>query len=297
MSVSPPPAPPPVLRVTRYDQAYAGVLSAFLGLAAMFGLVSAVWYATRLPPKIQAVPVELFELPGGYADGSPDETLRVDSPEPEAADASPVEQVTEQLEIAEALETVTDLTAVSADPVQQQFETGLQNTGRPGSAKGTGRRPFGEGGAGSGIPREQRWFVRFGDQAGLDEYARQLDFFGIEVGALLPDRRLAYLSQMSSPQPRVRYVQTGKGEQRLYMTWQGGERRLADVQLFAKAQLDIPPGVPLFHFYPPGVENQLAQLERAYRGRPAEQIKRTYFAVIGTAGNYRFTVIRQVFVE
>jgi hypothetical protein len=69
------------------------------------------------------------------------------------------------------------------------------------------------------------------------------------------------------------------------------------VQLFAKAQIDVPPGTPIFHFYPPAVENQLAQLERGFRGRPAEQIKRTYFSVDGTPGNYRFTVVRQMFRE
>jgi hypothetical protein len=288
---------PPVLQVTPYDKAFAGVIAVFLALAAVCGIVSAVWYANRLPEKVQAVPVELFELPGGFEDGAVDETLRVDSPEPERSDASPVEEVTEQLEIAEALESVTDLSAVSAEPVQQQFETSLANTGSPGSAKGTGRRALGAGGGAAGIPREQRWFVRFGDQAGLDEYARQLDFFGIELGALLPDARLAYLSQLTQPRPNVRFVRTGKDEARLYMTWQGGERRVADVQLFARAQVDVPPGSPMFHFYPPAVENQLAQLERAYRGRPVEQIKRTYFAVDGVAGNYRFSVVRQLYLE
>uniref|UniRef100_A0A7C2JZW4 Uncharacterized protein n=1 Tax=Schlesneria paludicola TaxID=360056 RepID=A0A7C2JZW4_9PLAN len=208
-----------------------------------------------------------------------------------------MEEVTEQLEIAEALETVTEISAVAAEPVQQQFETNIANAGSPGSAKGTGRRALGAGGGSAGIPREQRWFVRFGDQAGVEEYARQLDFFGIELGALLPDFRLAYLSQLSQPRPMVRFVKSGKDEARLYMTWQGGERRVADVQLFAKAQVDVPPGAPLFHFYPPAVENQLAQLELSYRGRPVKEIKRTYFTVEGTARNYQFRVVRQLYLE
>jgi len=290
-----------MLQVTSYDKAYAGVFASFLALLALCALVASIWYANREPPKIQTVPVELVELPGGYEDGVVGETLRVDSPLPETDNPSPAEEVSDQLEIAESLASALDLSVgatVSVASAAQQFETGIRNAGKPGSAKGTGRRALGSGGGkGSGFGREQRWFVRFGDQAGLDEYARQLDFFNIEIGALLPDKRLAYLSKLSQPRPNIRYVNTGKDEARLYMTWLGGDRRFADVQLFAKVQLDIPPTVPVFHFYPPAVEAQLAQLERAYRGRPADQIKRTYFSVDGSAGAYKFTVVRQQYLE
>ena len=50
-----------------------------------------------------------------------------------------------------------------------------------------------------GLPREQRWFIKFGDEESVDKYAEQLDFFGIELGALFPDRgELIYLSKMST---------------------------------------------------------------------------------------------------
>ncbi len=247
--------------------------------------------------------MELVELPGGFEDGTPGETLRVDSPLPEVRDAAPVEEVSDRVEIAEALSTVADAAesgvglAVASDQTQPQFDTGIENKGRPGSAKGTGRKGLGVGGGTGGFPREQRWFVRFGDKAGIDEYAKQLGFFGVELGALLPDSRLAYLSKLNQPVPDVRYVKTGKDEQRLYMTWQGGDRRGADVELFKRANIEVGPDTTIFHFYSKATESKLAQLERDYKGRPVGMIRRTYFVVEVVAGGYQFAVTRQTYFQ
>lgn len=289
--------PPPVLHTTRYDRAMAGVIAVALMLAIACGVVTAVWAVTRQPAPPRAVPVELIEISGGSEDGAIDETLRVDSPDPETADASPADEVSSEMEIADALESVTELSDVAAEPVQRQFDSGLKNTGQPGSASGTGRRALGSGGGAAGIPREKRWFIRFAEEADLDEYARQLDHFQIELGALLPAGELVYLSRVSQPMPLVRRIPTGKDEQRLYMTWQGGARRFADTQLFARNGINVPAEAPVFHFYPPPVEAELAQLERAYRNRPVEQIKRTYFVVIGARNGYQFEVARQLYLQ
>ncbi|MBI1345778.1 hypothetical protein GC163_05770 [bacterium] len=289
--------PPPVLRVTSYDKAVSGVIAAVLAIGALCVGVTTVWMTNRVAPPAKAVPVELIELPGGFDDGSVDETLRVDSNDPEVTDASPTDEISEELEIAESLDSVTELSDVAAEPVQRQFETSVKNSGKRGKVSGTGRRALGAGGGQGGIPREQRWFVRFSDEVDLNEYAKQLDFFRIELGTLLPGGELVYLSQISTPKPMIRRIQTGKDEQRLYMTWQGGQRRFADAQLFARSGINTPPNAPLFHFYPPEIENQLAVLERDYRGKPASQIKRTYFSVEPAGNGYRFEVVRQLYID
>ncbi|HET6424305.1 MAG TPA: hypothetical protein VFG20_11515 [Planctomycetaceae bacterium] len=290
-------APIPVLRVTQYDRAAAGVIAAFVVLAVICVAIVSLWMSTRPVPVALAVPVEIVDLPGGFLDGSIDETLRVDAAGPEVFNASPADEVsTTQLEIAESLESSTSMSDIAgaAAPTQQQFETGgTKNIGQKGSAKGTGPRPYGFGGPGAGLPREQRWFVRFDSQVSLDEYAKQLDFFKIELGALLPDGRLAILSQTAQPKPALRYIARGSDEQRLFMTWQGGERRFADVQLFAKAGVTVPGDAPLFQFYPKDIEAQLATLERDYRNRTAREIKRTYFVVIPQGAGFGFQVVRQ----
>ena len=303
MSARPTSIVTPVLKTTLYDRAssWSMVLFAAVGIVCL-GVVSK-WLADRLPPPPEGVTMELVELPGGFEDGTPGETLRVDSPLPEVRDAAPVEEVSDRVEIAEALSTVADAAesgvglAVASDQSQPQFDTGIENKGRPGSAKGTGRKGLGVGGGTGGFPREQRWFVRFGDKAGIDEYAKQLGFFGVELGALLPDSRLAYLSKLNQPVPDVRYVKTGKDEQRLYMTWQGGDRRGADVELFKRANIDVGPDTVIFHFYSKATESKLAQLERDYKGRPVGVIRRTYFVVEVVAGGYQFAVTRQTYFQ
>lgn len=287
----------PVLRDTLYDRVSSWTIALFIGAAGLCFCVVAVWITNRLPAPPTAVPVELVEVPGGFEDGSPDETLRVDSPDPEVQDASPSEMPADQTEIAEALETVVELSEAATQQVQQQFDTGVQNTGKASSAKGTGKKGLGIGPGTGGLPREQRWFVRFGDRAGVDEYAKQLQFFGIELGALLPDGRLAYASNLTDPAPSVRYAASGAGEQRLYMTWQGGDRRGADVELFKRAGVAVQADTVIFHFYPKETESQLVRLEVDYRGRPVKQIRRTYFAVEPSGQGYQFSVVRQIYLQ
>jgi hypothetical protein len=287
----------PVMRVTLYDSVSSWAISLFVGVLLTCLAVVTVWITTRPPKRPDAVPVEIVEMPGGFEDGSPDETLRVDSPEPESRDAIPAESVADQVEIAEAIEAVVEMSEAATQQVQQQFDSGIQNSGKVGSAKGTGRRALGFGPGTGGIPREQRWFVKFGERASLEEYAKQLDFFKIELGALLPDGRLAYLTNVSNPIPQVRYVKTGSDEARLYMTWQGGDRRAADAQLFAKANVVVRGDTIIFHFYPKPMENTLAKLELEFRNRTVKQIRRTYFAVEPDGGGYKFSVFRQILFQ
>lgn len=287
----------PVMKVTLYELVSSWVIALFIGLLSACVLVVSIYLSTRLPKPQQAVQIELLESPGGSEDGSPDETLRVDSPEPEVRDAVPADMVTDQVEISAAVESVVEMSDAATTHVQQQFDTSVQTTGKVGSAKGTGRRALGFGTGTGGFPREQRWFVRFSERASLEEYAKQLEFFGIELGALMPDARLAYLTNLSAPTPQVRYVKGGADESRLYMTWQGGERRSLDVQMFARANVQLRGDTVIFHFYPKVTENKLAQLEFEYRNRPAKQIRRTYFAVEPDGAGYKFSVFRQIPVQ
>lgn len=282
----------PNLRVSRYEITAAAMISGVVGLAALCAVVVAIFWVTRQPPPFKVTPVELVEWPGGFEDGSPDETLRVDSPEPERLDASPAEIEAKDIEIVETLETVLQLSEQSAEIVQQQFDTGVESRGKPGSAKGTGRKPLGRGDGKGGMPREQRWFVRFAEKDEPQEYARQLEFFGIELGSLLPDGRLAYLPKPT--QPDVRFVNDGSAEGRLYMTWQAGQRRSVDEGLFRSVGVSVNRDLPIFHFYPPETEAQLARLELDYRGLPVRKIRRTYYAIQRKGRGYEFVVTKQI---
>ena len=287
----------PVLRVTRYEQVSAFLVAIVAGLVFAVVLLGFAWYSTRIPKPREPVPVELVELTGGSEDGAVGETLRVDSPLEANPEAGAPESASDEPEVRESLDNVLELTDTAVTQTTRQFDMGVRNpVGQPGSAEGTGRRPLGSGpGSGGGFPREQRWMVRFGDQANLDEYARQLDFFGIEFGAVI-DGKLVYLSKLSSPRPATRTAANGANEKRLYMTWRGGGRKQADLQLFRKAGIEVGNGV-IFHFYPKETEDRLARLELDYRKRKANDIRRTFFAVKSAETGYEFAVAHQTYLK
>ena len=290
-------ARPPIIRVTRYEEVSSFLFAIIGGLAVAVGLLALLWYSTRVAKPREPVAVELFEDTGGSEDGAPDETLRIDSPEPPSPDAAVGDVGSEETDVQENLDQVVALADDAVVETQRPLDLGVRNARKPGSAEGTGgRRPLGSGtGSSGGFSREQRWLVRFADQSNLDEYARQLDFFGIEFGAVV-DGRMVYLSKLASPRPSVRTSASGANEKRLYMTWQAGGRKQADLQIFRKAGIDVGEGA-MFHFYPKEAENTLARLELAYRNRTAREIRRTYFAVNRVDKGYDFTVVHQTYLK
>lgn len=152
---------------------------------------------------------------------------------------------------------------------------------RPGSpfgtVGGTGRPPIGFGKGKGGFPREMRWFVKFVERGTLDEYAQQLEFFGVELGALMPDGKLVLVSKLTAGKPTAhRDQRTGRKAAVLHL--EGGTRKGLDLQLFQKAGVDASNAL-IMHFYPPETENQLAVLELEYKKKKANEIKKTYFAV------------------
>ncbi|MCY2966184.1 MAG: hypothetical protein NT069_21565 [Planctomycetota bacterium] len=285
----------PYMKTTSYEQVSSVLFSVLGALVIAVIFLGVAWFSTQKPTVREPVMIELVEDPGGSEDGAPDETLRVDAPLPESNDATPAEVETEERQTEQSFESVLELADQAVAQTEAQFDVGVQNTGKPGSASGTGKRPLGRGNGKGGFPREDRWYVRFASLSGADEYARQLDFFGIELGAVI-NGKLTYISKLSGGAPVVRTVNGGKNETRLYFTWQGGNRKQADVQLFRKAGIDVG-NAPLLHFYPKQTEDALAQLEFKYRNRKASEIRRTFFEVNPSKAGYDFEVVRQTYLK
>ena len=284
------------MRVTGYDRVSSLMISIVLGLIVGVVAVIAWWSTTRPPQQEILVPLEMVELSGGSEDGAPDETLQVESPEDPNPNPSPTEELLDENELTETLENVVELADRANQQLQQQQSNAAETSGTPGSAAGTGRRALGSGPGSGGIPREQRWFIRYADRVSSDEYARQLDFFKIELGVLQPTGQLVYVSNVSQPKPTTRVSKSGAGEKRLYMTWQSGERRVADEALFKKAGVNVAGGI-LFHFYPADTERLLATLEQRYANRKPDEIRRTYFVVVKKGRGYDFVVTRQTYIQ
>ena len=284
----------PVMTVTRYDSVNAGMVTLVGGLAFTVITLVIIWLTNRIPEPDAPPMLELLELPGGFEDGAIDETLKVDSEEELREDPAVAETPTEETEIQEMLDTVMELSEQATQIAQQQFQDNPTNSGTPGRAEGNGRRPFGSGGPGAGIGRDQRWFISFSDGSET-VYARQLDFFGIELGAF-DGRQLTYIKNVSTASPAKRTRTVGKGEERLRFNWKGGERRRVDNALFRKAGVNAQQSL-IFHFYPPPTEQLLARLELAYANRPVKEIRRTYFTVRSDGNGYKFVVTRQLYLR
>lgn len=285
-------APSPVMQVTRYEQVSTFMLALVVAVGLAFAGLTVVWFTLRPDRDVVRVPVELIEIPGGVEDGAIDETLKVESEEELATDPSVNDLQEEDVQIEETLENVVELADQAAEQTPQLFEQQPVSSGTGGRADGTGRRALGQGTGESGLPREQRWFIRFDDNGTLEEYARQLDFFGIELG-LIESGRITYLTNLAADRPTTRIATSGGGESRIHFNWRGGSRRQADAKLFAKAGLNIGPNLVL-HFYPENTVQQLARAERDWRGVPPDRIRRTWFVVNRLrAGGYEFRVTRQ----
>lgn len=284
--------PPPEMRVTPYDRVSSFMMAVVVGLALSVFCILTYWWANRPPPPMDLVPLEMLEVSGGYEDGNPEDTWELESPDPETPEASLIEEQTEEVSVEEVLDNVVEL----SDQATQQFEQvradAAKNQGKQGSASGSGGRPLGMGPGMGGVPREQRWFIRFAEGRSIDEYAKQLDFFGIELGVLQPTGELVYVSGFSGA-PKKRVAQSGKEEQRLYMTWQSGERQKSDAQLLRKAGVEVTGRSVVFHFYPKQTEQLLAKLEFDYRKKQPQEIRRTYFLVQQKGNGYVFEVTRQ----
>lgn len=309
---------PPAISLTQHDKVTSGLFAVCMLLGTTTFLLVTIWIANMLPsPKPPPVVQLLEEDPGGdphgFVDGTPGETLALGSPDvdPNAPTMAEAEEVPDTAEVsAESLDAVADVSDAtemeSADaspdaPVaNRSFAMASVVPARPGSPfgtkGGTGRPPIGFGKGKGGFPREMRWFVKFVERGTLDEYAQQLEFFGVELGALMPDGKLVLVSKLTAPKPTVRTVTNGQEEKRLYFTWKGGTRKGVDLQLFQKAGVDATNAL-IMHFYPPQTENQLAVLELQYKNRKASDIKKTYFAVRAAKQGYEFTITSQTAIK
>ncbi len=280
----------PHTRVTPYDITTAGLIAAISMLGLTLITLIAIWLANLLPTQVVLEP-QMTAGDGGWEDGDENATPDVESPEDPSDDPSVANDQSDVTELMEITDPIMEASDSAAQLVEPTSFTDASNSGNPGSAEGTGGRPFGSGGPGrGGTRREQRWFVQFADKGNLKSYAQQLDYFGIELGVMFPvEERLVYMNAISRDTPTTREVKTGDSEKRLYMNWEGGERKEADIELFQKAGVDARPGT-ILHFYPEKLENQLAQLELAYANRPVSQIRRTYFEVQRKGDAYEFVV-------
>ena len=280
------------MRETRYDLATSLLIAAVVLMTGTVIALISVWLSNLLPERTH-LGVQMIAGEGGFVDGSPDESLNIESPENVSSDPS----LSNDQQNTELQEVLDHMLTVSADASQVELPaefTDPDSGGNPGSAEGTGGKPLGTppaSGSG-GTKREQRWFVEFADSGDLLLYSQQLDFFGIELGVAWPDGRIVYLSNLSTTAVR-RDTTVGNDDGRLFFGWQGGDRIKADRELLRRAGVTNVDEGMILHFYPAETENRLAELELNFANRPSSQIRRTNFRVERDGDDFVFRVTGQ----
>lgn len=235
-----------------------------------------IWLTNQIFLKQAAVPVEMMEL--GEGDGPLGGDMKLEGPADEEVELDePV--------LAETLAAIADAVAVNTAMLDDPSLGKKRGAGRGGGGRGLGR------GSGSGSGMARRWEVHFIEGNTLETYAKQLDSLGIELGVLLPDNQVLYVSKLSRASPQKR-VGPASEEKRYYLTWRSGELQQADHELLSRAGVRSK-GRIIVKFLPPHVEAQLAQLEKTHAGPDADKVRKTRFGIRKDGSGYSFFVIDQ----
>ena len=276
------------LRTSSYDQASSMLVALLILVGLMVAIMFAIWASKQTWFTKRPIPISLVEEePGGGGNGAPS-TNDLEEPVPEEV------EVIEDPPVEVTLEAITDVVSIEVavtDDVKPMYQ------GR-GQGRGTGDgRGVGPGGDGTAdiIPRWERWVIKYSTES-TETYARQLDAFGIELGAVggSGGQSVDYAGAFSSGAPKRRSGPAAE-EKRLYMTWRTGTLQAADLELLGRAGIAAK-GRIVLQLYPKPIEDQLALLERDRSGgRDVKEILKTVFAVRGKGGTYEFFVTDQFY--
>lgn len=278
------------LRISAYDQVASLLISLLILIGFLVALLLIIWLTSRLMFVPRAVPVELLEY-SGRGDHAAGYERDIEEPGMEELD----ELMEPQLEA--TLDAVTELVSTQAaayDAIETAAASSSKGSGM-GDSRGPG--PLGDG-RDDIVPPWDRWEIRFASSS-MNAYARQLDFFKIELGAAGGgSSTIDYASNLRIASPATRRGDP-ESEDRLYMSWRDPNSPLAafDRQLLAKAGIATQRRLVL-QFYPKDVERLLMTIEastaEARRHKPQEFLK-TIFGVREAGNGYEFYVIDQIF--
>lgn len=138
------------------------------------------------------------------------------------------------------------------------------------------------------------WEIQF-YKTSLITYARQLDFFRIELAVLYPDGRVAYITNLSDTKPTVRIVSNpGNKETRFCLSWRRGELKKADEELLARANEAFDKGI-VIKFLSFQLEAQLEELEKAHAGSETRPVEKTRFGIKPVDNGFAFYVLEQTY--
>jgi hypothetical protein len=278
------------LAVSAYDRAASWVLSLNILAGVAVALLLLFWLGQVMEFQGAQSTVVLVENVAGRGDHAAGFARDIEAPGIEELEEETQPQVEQLLE---AVTEVVSLEAASLDTMQTTMFS--SNTG---SGLGDSRPPGPLGEGDDIIPRGERWEIQYNSN-NLEAYARQLDYFRIELGVVGGgESQVDYAFQLSNARPSTRRGPGGESEKRLYMLWTSGALKQFDLQLLRAAGIRTA-GRIVVQFYPQAVEDQLARIEMDFARRngktSVKQIKKTLFGVRGQGAAYEYFVVSQVY--
>lgn len=274
------------LKTTRYEKVTSAIVAANLVLAFAVTLLLGFWLVRVSAPLLRDrfYQIETANLRAADQDSSRRRELATPEAQELGLDESSVESLVQQVAVLAPL--VADLEHHDASKLSSPTP---RFTASAPDARQRGGPDV--------IPPWARWQIQW-DVTSLEEYARQLDHFEIELGCGGGKPLMDYACQLSTATPHVR---TGRGgdEQRIYMTGRDEDVLAANRQLLAKAGIATEERVTL-QFLPPSLCHDLAKREIQYaasRGHGLSEVRRTHFAVRRHATTYEFYVVEQEYLK
>ena len=270
------------LRISRFDIVTSLFMALILFIGVFVTLLFIVWITSRWDFGPRAI-APIIENPAGRADNA--EGLERDFDPPSA------EEVEELLEptLEETISAVTDaVSQVAATVATNQSMSESQGDSRPPGPEGEGEDI---------IPRFERWQLNFSAH-NINEYATQLDFYKIELGAIGGNIQGVDVASNLSGAPKSNRIVNTEEEKRLYFIWTTPSPLMQyDRQLLQKAGVALDGKRQMLKFIPPDLENLLAHTELEYaksKGHPSvTEIAKTIFESKSGGGGYQFEVVSQ----
>ena len=273
--VPPEPVSGPSLKSSRYDRVAGMLISTLILSGASVAMLFVVWLSTQ--PEVPRT-FKLIQFVDEHGETVPAGSEELETPQLAELSEAPL------------LEPVVELsTLLSSEVVAVAAQLGTDSINAGPSEKddrvvGPTLKEL--------VPRWERWEIRY-EASSLESYAKQLDFFGIELGAAGGGKRhVDYASKLAAATPVAR---TGEGseERRLYLTWRGGRLEALDRKLLQTAGIDVKNRI-VMQFYPQRIEDLLARVELEHtKDGQVEKLRKTIFGVRATGDGYEFFIIEQ----
>jgi hypothetical protein len=280
------------LKVSPYDRASSWLISLLISVGLLAAMLVTLWLSSlsSKPPRGDQGKVWRVDsltdgedgqngkpVGGGNLDSMPDTPL----PRPDPTASNEISEMEEVLSDGSVTDQLPELEKLSRPP----SDAGIPGLpGPPGT--GLDKRP--------GKPGKPRnWEIVF-PKGTVEQYAKQLDFFKIELG-VIKKNTIVYASNLHKARPNTRVEKNpAENEKRFWLRWVQGDLRRADDELLERAGIE-PPYSFILKFLPPEVEAELARLERLKADGDVNRVKKTRFGVRQDGDKCELYVIEQLY--